>query len=271
MRRVAAIADVRKLLEPLRDGTIGLVPTMGALHAGHAALFGAARAECDAVVASVFLNPAQFDDRADLEAYAADPDADDRLAEEAGVDIVFAPPLSEMYPEGFQTWVDVTELSRGLEGAERPGHFRAVATVCTKLFVVVRPDRAFFGQKDAQQAAVIRRLVTDLALDLEIRVVATVRDADGVALSSRNGRLSPEERAVAARIPLALAAGRDAHLAGDDPATAALAVLDGDDGRLAPEYVQVARFDSGPPVLAAAVRVGATRLIDNVVLEGVDT
>ena len=117
----------------------------------------------------------------------------------------------------------------------------------------------------------IRRLVTDLALDLEIRVVATVRDADGVALSSRNGRLSPEERAVAARIPLALAAGRDAHLAGDDPATAALAVLDGDDGRLAPEYVQVARFDSGPPVLAAAVRVGATRLIDNVVLEGVDT
>ena len=270
MRRVEKMAGVRELLEPLRGGTIGLVPTMGALHGGHAALFAAARAECDTVVASVFLNPTQFDDPADLEAYPADPDADDRLAEEAGVDIVFAPPLGEMYPEGFQTWVDVTEISRGLEGAGRPGHFRAVATVCTKLFVVVRPDRAYFGQKDAQQAAVVRRLVRDLALDLEIRVVATVRDADGVALSSRNACLSQDERTAAARIPQALAAGREAHLAGANAATAARAVLDGD-GRLVPEYVQVARFDGEPLLLAAAVRIGATRLIDNVVLEGVDS
>ncbi|HUQ21526.1 MAG TPA: pantoate--beta-alanine ligase [Gaiellaceae bacterium] len=232
-------------------GIIGLVPTMGALHAGHAALIRAARAECDTVVVSVFVNSAQFDSSDDLAAYPRDEETDIRYAGAAGADIVFVPTASEMYPPGFQTWVDVEELSRGLEGEHRPGHFRAVATVCLKLFHIVRPQFAYFGQKDAQQLAVVRRLVRDLNLDLSVRAIATVRDPDGLALSSRNARLSAEERALALALPRALAT-RDAETA--------RALLEG----LDVDYVAVADFD--PPVLAAAVRVGSTRLIDNVVL-----
>jgi pantoate--beta-alanine ligase len=238
-------------------GDVGLVPTMGAYHDGHLALFRAARTENDVVVASLFVNPAQFDDAADLAAYPRDETRDLRLAEEAGVDILFAPAPEELYPPGFQTWVEVDELGRGLEGAHRPGHFRAVATVCLKLLHLVRPRRAYFGWKDAQQVAVVRRMVADLDLDaeLEIRAVPTVRDADGLALSSRNDRLSPAEREAALALPRALATR--------DPARARelLAGLDVD-------YVEVADFD--PPVLAAAVRVGGTRLIDNVPLGGDD-
>jgi pantoate--beta-alanine ligase len=225
---------------------------MGSLHAGHLALFAAARAECDTVVASVFVNAAQFDDAADLAAYPRGEARDATLAWEAGVDVLFAPPPEEIYPAGFQTWVDVEELSRVLEGEHRPGHFRGVATVCLKLFNIVRPDRVYFGQKDAQQVAVIRRMVRDLDLDLMVRSVPTVRDADGLALSSRNARLSPDEREAALALPRALAT-RD-----PEAARAALAGLEID-------YVEVADFD--PPVLAAAVRVGSTRLIDNVILE----
>jgi pantoate--beta-alanine ligase len=232
-------------------GIVGLVPTMGALHAGHEALIAAARAECDTVVVSVFVNAAQFDQAADLAAYPRDEARDAAFAERAGADIVFAPTEAEIYPPGYQTWVDVEELSRGLEGEHRPGHFRAVATVCLKLFNIVRPQFAYFGQKDAQQVAVIRRMVRDLNLDLTVRSVATVRDPDGLALSSRNTRLSVEERALALALPRALATRN---------ADAARALLDG----LDPDYVEVADFD--PPVLAAAVRVGSTRLIDNVVL-----
>ena len=251
MNTVRRIEELRRDLAS-RSGSIGLVPTMGALHAGHEALIRAARAENDIVVVSLFVNPAQFDEGADLAAYPRDEARDLELAATLGADVLFAPPPEEIYPPGFQTWVDVEQLSRGLEGDHRPGHFRGVATVCLKLFNIVRPQRAYFGQKDAQQVAVVRRLVRDLDLDLEIRSVPTVRDADGLALSSRNGRLSPAERERALALPRALAT-RDLTAA-----RAALADLDVD-------YVEIADFD--PPVLAAAVRVGSTRLIDNVVLE----
>ncbi|HEY3551287.1 MAG TPA: pantoate--beta-alanine ligase [Gaiellaceae bacterium] len=233
----------------------GLVPTMGALHDGHRALFRAARAESDRVVASLFVNPAQFDDTSDLEAYPRDEARDLELAEAEGVDVVFAP--AELYPAGFATWVEPQDT--GAEGTARPGHFRGVATVCLKLFNLVRPDRAYFGQKDAQQIAVIRRLVRDLNVPVEIRVLPTVRDPDGLALSSRNTRLSSDERARALDLPRALAAA-----VGDpDPVAAARASLNG----LEPEYVEV--LDLGDAtVLAAAIRVGSTRLIDNVLLEG---
>ncbi len=263
MKILRAIAETRATLEPLRaDGTVGLVPTMGAYHGGHLALFAAARAECDTVVASLFVNPAQFRPGEDLARYPRDEARDARLAEEAGVDLLFAPASEELYPEGFQTWVEVEHLGSILEGAIRPGHFRAVATVCCKLFNIVRPDVAYFGQKDAQQVEVVRRMVRDLDLELDLRVVPTVRDADGLALSSRNAYLSPEERGRALALPRALEAGHNAFLTGSDPVKAARTALDG----LSADYVEVAPFD--PPVLAAAVRVGSTRLIDNFPLEG---
>ena len=253
MRTVRTIADVRAALTSLRaNGRIGLVPTMGAFHAGHEALLAAARAECDTVVVSLFVNPAQFGDPADLDRYPRDEERDAAIAAEAGTDLLFAPSAEEMYPEGFQTWIDVTELGSMLEGAFRAGHFRAVATVCCKLFNIVRPDVAYFGQKDAQQVEVVRQMVRDLDLELDIRVAPTVREEDGLALSSRNVLLSPADRRRAAVLPRALATG--------DPA-AARQMLDGVDV----DYVEVAPFD--PPVLAAAVRIGGVRLIDNVVLE----
>jgi len=258
---VRTVGDVREALRG--RASVGLAPTMGALHEGHLALFRAARAECDVVVASLFVNPAQFGDASDLAAYPRDEAHDAALAEAAGVDVLFAPPAEEIYPPGYQTWVDVEGVSRGLEGAARPGHFRAVATVCLKLFTIVRPDRVYFGQKDAQQVAVVRRLVRDLDLELAVRVVPTVRDADGLALSSRNVRLSADERRQALALPRALEAGAAAYRSGGDAVAAARAALVG----LDPEYVDV--LDLGDvSVLAAAARVGETRLIDNVVLEG---
>ncbi len=252
MRIVHTIDELREALEPARGGTIGLVPTMGAFHAGHLSLFRAAREGCESVVVSLFVNPAQFDSRADLERYPHDEGRDARLAEDAGVDFLFCPPTEELYPPGYQTWVDVEELSRPLEGEFRPGHFRGVATVCCKLFNLVRPQVAYFGQKDAQQVAVVRRMVRDLDLEVEIRVVPTVRDADGLALSSRNALLSPAEREAALALPRALATR--------DPVQAR-ALLNG----LDVDYLEIADFE--PRVLAAAVRVGKTRLIDNVPLE----
>jgi pantoate--beta-alanine ligase len=248
-----------------RDG-IGLVPTMGALHAGHVALFGAARSESEVVVASIFVNPAQFGAGEDFERYPRDEGADAAIAEAAGVDFLFVPSVEEMYPAGFETWVDVDGVSARLEGAARPGHFRGVATVCIKLFNILRPERAYFGQKDAQQAAVLERLVEDLNLDLEIRVVATVRDEDGLAVSSRNAYLSAEERASALALPQALTAGREAHARGADPVEAARSILAAEPG-LEPDYVELAQLD-GRVFLLAAARAGRTRLIDNVVLEG---
>jgi len=250
------IRELEEALAPLRAGSIGLVPTMGAFHAGHLSLFRAARQESDGVVVSLFVNPTQFDRDDDLERYPRDEQRDLELANREGVDLVFAPGADEIYPAGFQTWVEVEELGRRLEGEFRHGHFRGVATVCLKLFNLVRPDRSYFGQKDAQQAAVIRRMVRDLAVPVEIRVLPTVRDEDGLALSSRNAYLSTEERERALALPRAVAT--------KDPVKARQLLRD-----LEVEYVEVAEFD--PPVLAAAVRVGSTRLIDNAVLEGEDT
>jgi pantoate--beta-alanine ligase len=227
---------------------------MGALHDGHLALLRAARDRCDTVVMSLFVNPAQFGEPADLDGYPRDETHDLDLAHENGVTVVFAPPAGEMYTPGYQTWVDVTELGAILEGEHRPTHFRGVATVCLKLFNIVRPNIAFYGQKDAQQVDILRRMITDLNLELELVVVPTVRDPDGLALSSRNARLSAADRARALALPRALATR--------DPETAR-AILEA--AGLEVDYVAVAPFE--PPVLAAAVHVGGTRLIDNVTLE----
>jgi pantoate--beta-alanine ligase len=241
-----------ELQAALPGGSIGLVPTMGAFHEGHLSLFRAAREENDVVVVSLYVNPAQFGRGEDLERYPRDEARDFELAEAAGVDVVFAP--ENLYAPDHATWVDVDGLADRLEGEFRPGHFRGVATVCLKLFNIVRPQRAYFGQKDAQQAAVVKRMAADLDLDLEIRVLPTVRDADGLALSSRNTYLTPDEREQALALPRALAT-KDAARARE--------LLEG----LDVDYVEVAELD-GQRVLAAAVRVGKTRLIDNVVLGG---
>jgi pantoate--beta-alanine ligase len=230
-------------------GELGLVPTMGAFHEGHLALFRSAREENRLVVASLFVNPAQFTEGDDLARYPRDEARDAELAEQAGVDVLYVPAPEEIYPHGFETWVEVERLGSILEGEHRPGHFRGVATVCLKLFNLVRPRRAYFGQKDAQQVAVVRRMVRDLAVPVEIRVVPTVRDPDGLALSSRNAYLSPAERKRALALPRALAARDRGELDG-----------------LEVDYFE--EVDFAPRVLAAAVRVGSIRLIDNVPLEG---
>jgi len=248
MRIIRTATDLRDH-RAAAAGSVGLVPTMGAFHEGHLSLFRAAREENDLVVASLFVNTAQFVAGEDLARYPRDEEGDTRVAEEAGVDILFVPPFDEIYPPGFQTWVEVEELGGILEGEHRPGHFRGVATVCLKLFNLVRPDRAYFGQKDAQQVAVLRRMIRDLAVDLEIRVCPTVRDEDGLALSSRNAYLTPKDREAALALPRALHA--------NDPT-----LLDG----LEVDYFELADFE--PPVLAAAVRIGGTRLIDNVIPKG---
>jgi pantoate--beta-alanine ligase len=247
------------------EGAVGLVPTMGAFHEGHLSLFRAARTENDTVVVSLFVNPAQFDATDDLGAYPRDEERDATLARDAGVDVLFAPQADDLYPPGFGTWVDVEGLSDRLEGVFRPGHFRGVATVCLKLFNIVRPARAYFGQKDAQQAAVVKQLVRDLNVGVEVRVLPTVRDTDGLALSSRNARLSPEHREAALALPRALAAGAAAYAKGADAAAAAQRILD-EEPLVVPQYVETARFN-GRLVLAAAARVGGIRLIDNVTLE----
>jgi pantoate--beta-alanine ligase len=253
VKTIRTIAELREDIEPV--ARVGLVPTMGAFHDGHVSLFRAARDECDLVVVSLFVNAAQFGAGEDVDRYPRDEERDAEIARKFGVDVLFVPSAKEMYPAGFGTWVDVEE-SVG-EAAPRPGHFRGVATVCLKLFNIVRPDVAYFGQKDAQQVVVLKRMVRDLNLGLELRVLPTVRDADGLALSSRNAYLSPEERERALALPRALAAGK----AASDPVAATRAALNG----LEPEYVEV--IDLGDfRVLAAAARIGSTRLIDNVVL-----
>jgi len=265
MKIVRTVAEVREALrEPRASGErIGLVPTMGAFHAGHLSLMRAAREACDLVVVSLFVNPSQFTVAEDLARYPRDEAADARVAEAEGVDLFFTPSADELYPQGFDTWIEPGELGSVLEGAARPGHFRGVATVCAKLFAIVGPSTAWFGQKDAQQVAVVRQIVADLDLPLEVRVLPTVRDGDGLALSSRNVFLSAAERSVALALPRAIEAGAAAQAGGGDPVAAARAVLESERG-LTVDYVAVADF--GRPTLVAAVRVGQTRLIDNAVL-----
>ena len=244
------VRSIKEMKETRAENT-GLVPTMGALHAGHVSLLEAARRENDHVVMSLFVNQAQFSAADDFARYPRNEQRDLELAERAGVDIVFAPAADELYPPDFRTWVEPDE--HGLEADFRPGHFRAVATVCVKLFNIVRPRLAYFGQKDAQQVDVVRRMTRDLNLDVELRVLPTVRDADGLALSSRNALLTPEQRRRALALPRALQTR--------DPARAR-ELLDG----IEVDYVEAADFE--PKVLAGAIRVGSIRLIDNVELEG---
>jgi pantoate--beta-alanine ligase len=259
VKTLRKIQEVRQALAGA--GRVGLVPTMGAFHEGHLELFRAARNECDTVVVSLFVNPAQFGTNEDLARYPRDEARDVLLAEAENVELLFAPSAAEMYPDGYSTWVDVDDV--GAEGAARPGHFRGVATVCLKLFNIVQPKLAYFGQKDAQQAAVLRRLIRDLDLELGLRILPTVRDPDGLALSSRNAYLSGQERQQALALPQALEAGRSAHLQGSDPVAAARGALNG----LDPDYVELVHLDE-VTLLAASARVGSTRLIDNVILEG---
>ncbi|MDI9889656.1 pantoate--beta-alanine ligase [Microbacterium sp. IEGM 1404] len=280
-RIVRTVAELRAVLAPRRADGVGFVPTMGALHEGHLSLLRAARDTNGTVVLSIFVNPTQFGEAADLNAYPRTEAADVALAAEAGVDVVFAPSVAEMYPSGFATTVSVGGAITGtLEGAERGrSHFDGVATVVAKLLLAVQPDRAYFGAKDAQQVVVVRRMVADLGIPVEIVTRPTSRDADGLARSSRNTRLSPDDRAIAAAIPRALRAAQDAFADGiRDPhvlTSTVRAELDGLDA----EYVEIVDADSLDPIdeierpalLALAVRVGQVRLIDNVVLApGVD-
>lgn len=270
MRIARTRAELREALasEP-NPRDIGLVPTMGAFHDGHRSLIDAAREECATVVVSLFVNPTQFGPGEDLAAYPRDEARDAEVAETSGVDILFAPPPPEIYPPGFDSWVDPGALGAILEGAIRPGHFRGVATICLKLVHLVGPRRMYFGRKDAQQVAVIRALFRDfdLAPAIELRVMPTIRDPDGLALSSRNAYLSTEEREQAVALPRALAGGLAAYRSGADPVLAARAVLDTEPG-ITVDYAAVADLDG--PTLAAAIRIGTTRLIDNVLLADQD-
>jgi pantoate--beta-alanine ligase len=260
-------------------GTVGFVPTMGALHEGHLSLVDAAAAECDRVAASIFVNPTQFGPNEDLSRYPRTLDRDLELLRRRGCDLVFVPEPAEMYPPGFDTFIDVGAVAHPWEGAARPGHFRGVATVVHKLFQLVPADRAYFGQKDYQQSLVVRRMVADLDMPIEIRVCPIVRDADGLALSSRNVYLSPEERrqALSLRQSLLLA---EAAIAANETSVDAirqrmLAHI-GAAGGVRVEYIaivrdgtvdEVSRID-GPVTVAIAARVGTTRLIDNVRVGG---
>ncbi len=259
---------------------LGLVPTMGALHEGHLTLVRRAREENATVAASIFVNPTQFGANEDLATYPRDMERDLALLEAEGVDLVYAPAPEEVYPPGFDTWVEPGALAERLEGAARPGHFRGVATVVTKLFNVVNPDRGYFGQKDGQQLAVIRQLARDLNLGLEIVAVPTVRDADGLALSSRNAYLTREQREAAPVIYRALSEARDLWSRGETNAEtlrlAARKIL-GDEPLIeeidyvsvadATTLVELAEVDT-PALVSTAVRLGRTRLIDNVVVGG---
>jgi len=285
MRTVGSKAELRDALAPAHHAgrTIGLVPTMGALHEGHLALLDAARRRCQVVVMTLFVNPAQFGPGEDLESYPRNRSADIELAEGAGVDVVYAPGAEEVYEDGFATWVEVqgglTEVLDGTPSRRGAGHFRAVATVVAKLLNSVQPDVAFFGQKDAQQAIVIRRMVRDLDFPVEIEVLPTVRETDGLAMSSRNAYLTPEERRRAPALIRALRAAETAAASGETRASVALDAAAGELERagIVPEYLEARDAESlapveslnGRPVLVAvAARLGRARLIDNVVIGG---
>ena len=278
MQIVRDVAALRRAVAALRaeGGTVALVPTMGALHAGHMALVAEARARATHVVASIFVNPRQFGAGEDLSTYPRREAEDAAMLEQAGCALLWAPDVDAMYPDGFATNVSVAGVSEGLCGAARPGHFDGVATVVAKLFNQVRPDVALFGEKDYQQLAVIRRMAADLDLGVEIVGVPTRRDADGLALSSRNSYLSPEQRTAAAALPAALGEAAQAIAGGADIAAA----LERARSRLeaagfAPEYVELRDAQTLAPVgrlerparLLAAARLGSTRLIDNFPVE----
>ncbi|GAB4449466.1 MAG: pantoate--beta-alanine ligase [Anaerolineales bacterium] len=259
------------------DGTVGFVPTMGYLHEGHLSLIRRAREECRRVVVSIFVNPTQFGPNEDLARYPRDLERDLSLIEPLGVDLVWTPTAEEMYPKGYQTWVEVEAVTRRLEGAMRPGHFRGVTTVVAKLFNVVQPHKAYFGQKDAQQAAVIRRMTMDLNFPIEIVVCPTVRETDGLAMSSRNVYLNPEQRKAATVLFRALSAAKELYEAGERNAEKLrerMKEVLAAEPLAEVQYVSCADYDTleelseitGKALLSMAVFVGKTRLIDNFVL-----
>ncbi len=274
---IVSSLDELRAARLLLDGRLGLVPTMGYLHEGHLSLARRAREECDSVVASIFVNPTQFGPTEDLSKYPRDLDRDLSLLEAAGVDLVWTPDNETMYPPDFSTWVEVEGLTRPLEGAARPGHFRGVTTVVAKLFNVVQPQAAYFGQKDAQQAAVVRKMTRDLNFPVEIVVCPTVREADGLAMSSRNSYLSPEERKSAVVLFRALTAAREAFERGERDAESLRKVMSAtlaSEPRARTQYVSCADYDTleelgtvtGKALLSMAVFIGKTRLIDNFVV-----
>jgi pantoate--beta-alanine ligase len=283
MRTIRTVAELRELLAPerLAGRSIGLVPTMGFFHDGHLSLMRRARADNDVLVVSLFVNPAQFGPGEDFAAYPRDEQRDTELAEAQGVDILFSPLVEEVYPDGFDTTVAVADLTATLEGDEAQRgaeHFRGVTTVVTKLFNMVGPDVAYFGQKDAQQALVIRKLVRDLDIPVRIEVCPTIRDADGLALSSRNAYLSPAERERALALSRALRAAEAAVESGTRDAAAVVSAARDELARagLEPDYLQLRSAKDLSPVervngstlLAVAARVGRARLIDNAILGG---
>jgi len=276
--QIARTIDEISALRQQLSGTVGFVPTMGYLHEGHLALVQQARTENSSVVASIYVNPAQFGPGDDLARYPRDLERDLQLLRREKADIVFVPSDAEMYPPGFCSWIDVGRITETLEGASRPGHFRGVATIVARLFNIVRPSRAYFGQKDAQQVMVIKRMVADLNMDIEIVAVPTVRESDGLAMSSRNVYLSEEERCAATVLFRALTLARQLRSDGvsdADQIRQRMTQLIGKEPLAQIEYVSIADAESleelsridRPALASLAVRIGQTRLIDNMLLE----
>jgi pantoate--beta-alanine ligase len=279
MQVVTTVGEMRRLRARMA-GSVGLVPTMGYLHEGHLSLVRRARAENEQLVVTIFVNPTQFGPQEDYQRYPRDPERDLRLLEQEGADAVFMPGVEEMYPPGFDAWVEVGESLTGrLEGASRPGHFRGVTTVVAKLFNVVQAQRAYFGQKDGQQLAVIRRMAADLNMDVEIVAVPTVREPDGLAMSSRNAYLSPQERRAATVLWRSLCRAQELFDGGERRAEVireGMRAVLASEPLASVEYVSVADAETlaeletvdRPAMVSLAVRIGGTRLIDNVVLPG---
>jgi pantoate--beta-alanine ligase len=276
MKVVETINEIKQLRLKLPE-PVGFVPTMGYLHEGHLALVRQARAENSSVLVSIFVNPTQFGPQEDFDKYPRNPKRDLAMLEKEGVDLVFMPSVAEMYPSQFDSWVEVGKVAERLEGATRPGHFRGVATVVAKLFNIVQPDKAYFGQKDAQQALVIKKIVADLDMNLEVVIVPTVREPDGLAMSSRNTYLNPEERKAATVLYQALSLAQKLWSQGEKDAQTIRQQMT-DLIKKQPladiDYISIADAETldeldkvrPPAVVSLAVRIGKTRLIDNVVL-----
>ncbi|NUQ39653.1 MAG: pantoate--beta-alanine ligase [Caldilineales bacterium] len=275
MHLLTTVVDMHRQRRALA-GSVGVVPTMGYLHEGHISLARRARAENDHVIATIFVNPSQFGPGEDLAAYPRDLPRDLDLLEAAGVDMVFVPSTAELYPPGYETWIDLADLPTKLEGAQRPGHFRGVATIVTKLFNLTRPTRAYFGQKDAQQAILLRRLTVDLNFDLDLIICPTVREPHGLAMSSRNAYLTAEERQRAGVLYRALSAAAEAYERGERDAESlrrGMAAILAAEPAAQPEYISIAHLETldeivgemrVPALASVAARVGKARLIDNV-------
>ncbi|CAG0992256.1 pantoate--beta-alanine ligase [Anaerolineales bacterium] len=275
---IVSSLDELKEARRLLDGMVGLVPTMGYLHEGHLSLIRRAREECDHVAVSIFVNPTQFGANEDLSKYPRDLERDLRLIDPLGVDLVWNPTPEIMYPAGYQTWVEVEALTRSLEGAMRPSHFKGVTTIVAKLFNAMQPHKAYFGQKDAQQAAVIRQMVRDLNFPIEMIVCPTVREPDGLAMSSRNKYLEGDDRRAATVLFRALSAAKFAYENGERNAETLRTVMKSvlaTEPKASPQYVSCADYDTleeldvvkGKSLLSMAVLIGKTRLIDNFVLK----